>query len=324
MIKLKENKLFKYIMEHNVVIILILVFIAAVLTASPKFTRASNFFNLFQSIGTYGILAIGLTFIFLVGGIDLSIGYQVSFCGTVFAILAPLFGLWPAIVLIFLLGCALGYINGTIVTRLKIPSLIGTLAVMTTLKGFVLILNNDRAGQPVNGITIFGGELPAFYNMKLLGLLSPSVIIALIMLAGFAFFLKWTRTGANMYITGGNPEAGAFSGINNERLTRLAYSIGGFCSAVCAVLTVFRNNSSMYNMGDGLDITAICAVVIGGIKMSGGKANMSMCIMGVAVIQIINNVMMKLGLHSSWQSLITGTVVILVLMLDKLTSRRTV
>lgn len=316
---LKNNKVFKYVKENNVVLILILIFIAAVL-ATPKFAKPANFFNLSQSIGTYGILAIGLTFVFIVGGIDLSIAYQVAFSGTLTVILTNSLGLLPAVVIVLFIGTALGYLNGTIVTRLKIPPLIGTLAVMTALNGLVLLMNNNSGNLTVSGASIMGMALPDFYNTRILGFLAPSVIIAVILLVVLAIFLKFTRSGSNMYITGGNPEAGALSGINNGRLTRVAYSICGFCSSVCSILTVFRLNASTYNMGDNLDITAICAVVIGGVKMSGGKGNMAMCIMGVAVIQIINNVMIKLGLHSSMQALITGIVVILVLIMDKITS----
>jgi ribose/xylose/arabinose/galactoside ABC-type transport system permease subunit len=107
--------------------------------------------------------------------------------------------------------------------------------------------------------------------------------------------------------------------VDNDKLTRVAYSICGFCSSVCAVLLVLRNNASTYNMGDNIDITAICAVVIGGVLMTGGKGNMGMCISGVAVIQIINNLMIKAGLHSSMQALITGVIVILVLIINKFT-----
>lgn len=321
--KTGTNKFVKFFKEHNIVFILILVFVAASLSASPKFTKVNNLFNLSQSIGTYGILAIGLTFIFLVGGIDLSIGYQVGFCGTVMAMTCragvPVF---VSVLVTLLCGIAIGYINGTIVTRLKIPSLIGTLAVMTTLKGFVLLMNDNTGGQSVADSSLFGMSMSQFYNYKIFGFLAPSVLLAVILLVVLGLYLRKTRSGVNLYIVGGNPEAGALSGINNGRLTRFSYAMGGFCAALCSILSVCRLNASTYNMGDDLDITAICAVVIGGIKMSGGKGNMSMCIMGVAVIQIIKNVMIKLGLQSSMQALVTGVVMILVLILDRYTSKK--
>lgn len=324
----KRNKVLKFLKNNNIVLILTLMIVAAVTVASPAiagtkantFIKSTNIFNLSQSIGTYGILAMGLTFVFLVGGIDLSIGYQVAFDGTIFAMLSLSMGVWPAMAITLVLGTAIGYLNGTIVTRMKITPLIGTLAVMTVLKGFVLIMNTDNIS--LSGVTVGGTALTTIYNTKLFGFLAPSVLIALIMILAFAFFLKKTRAGVNLYIVGGNIEAGNLSGVNPPKLTRLAYSVGGFCAAVCAVLSVFRMNAATYNMGDNIDITAICAVVVGGIKMQGGKGNMAMCIMGVAVIQIINNVMTKLGLHSSIQALVTGVVVILVLVIDKFTGKK--
>lgn len=317
--KLKDTPVARFFRENSSVYILILIIIAACITASPKFTKTGNIINLTQSIGTYGILAIGLTFIFLVGGIDLSLAYQVALDGTVFVLMCNTIGFLPALLITLFLGCFIGYVNGTIVTRLRIPSLIGTLAVMTSLKGLVLILNNDSSGRAVE-IELFGKAFSKFYNLKLFGFLCPSHIICLLFLVALGLFLRYKRSGVNMYVVGGNPEAGLFSGINNDRLKRIAFTIGGFCASVCSILVVMRMNTSTYNMGDNLDIIAICSVVVGGVKMQGGKGNMAMCIMGVAIIQIINNVMTKLGMRTAMQALVTGLVVILVLILDKVSS----
>ena len=317
--RLKSNPVARFFRENNSAYILILIIAAAVISASPKFTRTANIINLTQSMGTYGILAIGLTFIFLVGGIDLSLAYQVALDGTLFVMMCNTIGFLPAMLITLVLGCFIGYINGTIVTRMKIPSLIGTLAVMTTLKGFVLLLNHDSGNRPVE-ISLLGLPFPKVYNLKLFGFLTPSHIICIVFLAALGLFLRYRRSGVNMYIVGGNPEAGLFSGINNDRLTRMAFTIGGFCASVTSMLVVMRMNTSTYNMGDNLDIIAICSVVVGGVKMQGGKGNMAMTIMGVAIIQIINNVMTKLGMRTAMQALVTGIVVILVLVLDKFTS----
>ncbi len=317
--KLRQTPVVRFFDEHNSAYILILIIIAAVITASPKFTRPGNIFNLTQAISTYGILAIGLTFIFLVRGIDLSLAYQVALDGTLFVVICNSWGFLPAVLITLIFGSLIGYLNGTIVTRLRIPSLIGTLAVMTTLKGFVLILNKNNGSRMID-ITLFGEKFSRIYNGKLFWYIAPAHIICLLFLVVLGLFLHYKRSGANMYVVGGNPEAGLFSGINNDRLTRTAFTIGGLSAAVTSMLVAMRINASTYNMGDNLDIIAICSVVVGGVKMQGGKGNMAMCIMGVATIQIINNVMTKLGMRTAMQALITGIVVILVLMLDKFTT----
>jgi ribose transport system permease protein len=310
--------------KYNSLFIFIGVLIAAGATAGDSFFKAANVYNLAQTIGLFGILAAGLSLVFIVGGIDLSIGYQVAFCGTIFALLAPRVGLGPAIVGAIASGIVIGTLNGLVVTRLGIPSLIGTLAVMTVLKGVVLLVNGDKGGQPVREVTLPGDvQLSAFYNIKYLGAFSPSIIAALLIFAGFAFFLKYTRGGVNMYMTGGNPEAAALAGIDNGRVSRFAYTMCGFCNSICAILLVMRNNASTYNMGDNIDIIAICAVVIGGIAMTGGRGNMLMCILGVAIIQTINNLMIKLSLQSSMQALLTGVIVIAVLIVGRLTGGKT-
>lgn len=312
-----QNRLLRYLKENNIVLILILVFVAAALVGQPKFLKGTNLLNLLQSIGTYGTIAIGLTFIFLVGSIDLSIGQQVAFDATIMVIATNTLGLVPGILVTLLVGLILGYLNGTIVTRLEITPLIATLAVMTILKGCVLsILHNGNLAVSIKG-------LAQIYNYKICGFLYPSVLVALAMLIIGAVFLTKTRTGINMYVTGGNPEAGTLAGINPPGLIRLAFTIGGFCAAICSILLVFRLGTTTYNFGDNIDITAICAVVIGGVSMTGGRGSMTMCILGVAVIQIINNVMNKLGFHAAVQALVTGLVVILVLIVDKYTRERT-
>ncbi|NTV89627.1 MAG: ABC transporter permease [Clostridiales bacterium] len=311
-----HKRVFKWLKENNIILVIILVFAVAAFVGQPKFLKVSNQFNLLQSIATYGTIAMGLTFIFLVGSIDLSIGQQVSFDAVVMVMATNTFGLVPGIIITLIVGIILGYTNGSVVTRLEITPLIATLAVMTILKGCVLsILGDGNMAINVKGLS-------SVYNYKLFGFLYPSVIVALIMLAAGAIFMTKTRTGINMYIIGGNHEAGALSGVNPPRLTRIAFTIGGFCAAVCSILLVFRLGTSTYNFGDNIDITAICAVVIGGVSMAGGKGSMAMCILGVGVIQIINNVMNKLGLHAAVQALVTGIVVIAVLIVDKYTSEK--
>jgi ribose transport system permease protein len=319
-----RSSVFAFAKKYNSLFIFICILIAAGAAAGDSFFKPANVYNLAQTIGLFGILAAGLSLVFIVGGIDLSIGYQVAFCGTVFALIAPKAGLGAALACAILSGLGIGTLNGLIVTRLGIPSLIGTLAVMTVLKGVVLLVNGDKGGQSVREVTLPGDvQLSAFYNTKFLGLFAPSIIVALLLFIGLAFFLRYTRGGVNMYVTGGNPEAAALAGIDNGRVSRFAYTMCGFCNSLCAILLVMRNNASTYNMGDNIDIIAICAVVIGGIAMTGGRGNMLMCILGVAIIQTINNLMIKLSLQSSMQALLTGVIVIIVLIVGRLTGGKT-
>ncbi|NLT13346.1 MAG: ABC transporter permease [Clostridiales bacterium] len=324
-----RSRLLRFFKDNNIVFILILVYAAACVAASPmitsgksnNFIKLSNTLNILQNIGTYGILAMGLTFIFLVGGIDLSIGYQVGFDGALFAILATHgVNLWLAMLITVAAGLLIGYTNGLIVTRMRITPLIGTLAVMTILKGLVYLINSESIS--LTDVTVGEMSLKAVYTSQLLTFLSLPVILIIILTAAAVYFLKKTRSGVNLYIIGGNLEAGNLAGINSPGLTRLAYTIGGGCASICAILVSMRMNAATYNMGDGIDITAICAIVVGGVKMKGGKGNMLMCIMGVAVIQIIANLMDKLHFSSAMISLITGIIVVLVLILDKFTGRK--
>ena len=324
----QDNKVVKFFKKNNIILILVLVYVAAVALASPAllggksntFIKPSNIMDLLTMIGAYGILAMGLTFVFIVGGIDLSIGYQVAFCAVMFSMMTNAgLNVFIAMILTLCIGCAIGYINGTIVTRIGIPPLIGTLAVMTFLKGCVYILCPDSIS--VSSIKIAGMSLSNIYKLNGSPITLPIILIVVLTVV-FSIFLKYTVTGSNLYIVGGNFEAGMLSGINPNRLSRLAYALGGLCSALCGLLLCFRTNAATYNMGDGIDITAICAIVVGGVKMQGGRGNMGMCIMGVAVIQIITNLLDKLHYSTDVVSFVTGIVVIAVLILDRFTSSK--
>ena len=327
----KEDSSFvKFMKKNNIILILVLVYVAAAVLASPAllggkkntFFTVNNTFDLLTLIGVYGILAMGLTFVFIVGGIDLSIGYQVAFCAAMFAVMARNgVNVILAMIITMICGCIVGYINGSIVTRIGIPPLIGTLAVMTALKGIVYIICPDSLS--LGSATLNGATLSSVYKMAGSAITLP-VLLIIILTVVFSLFLRYSVTGSNLYIVGGNYEAGLLSGINPDRLSRIAYTLGGLCSSICGLLLCFRTNTATYNMGDGIDITAICAIVVGGVKMQGGRGNMGMCLMGVAVIQIITNLMDKLHYSTAVVSLVTGIVVILVLILDKITSAKDV
>lgn len=307
---MKKN-LSKYVLEYNIVIILILLVIAASFFV-PNFIRPGNISNLLINVGTYGIMALGLTLVFIVGAIDLSVGFQAAAIAVVTVLVANSFGFAAAIVAGIAGGLILGYINGFVVTRLNITPLIATLATMTGLKGLTLLLTNNFS------IALTDLDTKLLYTTIIAGIQLPIIIFAAIFIV-LTLFLRYTRTGLNFYIIGGNEEAGKLAGINTNKLIRLAYILSGLCCGIVGILLASRFASATYNLAENMDVTAISSCVIGGVKLMGGKGNMLQALLGVMVIQVISNILTLLSVYGSIQILVTGLVVVAVLIGDKYT-----
>ncbi len=297
--------------EYNIVIVLFLLIVAATIFV-PNFTKPRNLSNLIVSIGTYGIMVLGLTLVFIVGAIDLSVGFQAATVAVTVVLISNKAGFIAGAVSGLLAGLLLGYFNGSVVTKLKITPLIATLATMTAMEGVTLILTNNSS------VSLHNDMMNSLYSLRIAGIRLPVIVFTVILLA-FAFFLRYTQTGINFYITGGNKEAGKLSGINTDKLIRLAYTLAGLSCGIVGILLASRYNSATYNLAENLDVTAISSCVIGGVKLMGGKGNMVQALLGVMVIQLINNMLTLLSVYGAIQTLISGLVVVAVLLTDKFT-----
>lgn len=301
----------KFLLEYNIVFVLILIIVAASIFA-PNFLKPRNITNVIVNVGTYGIMAIGLTLVFIVGAIDLSVGFQAAAIAVVTVLAGNSFGMFGGIIVGILGGTLLGFFNGFVVTKLKITPLIATLATMTALKGITIVLTNNGS------ISLKNEALKGLFASKLAGIQFPIVLFVIIIVA-VALFLRYTRTGVNFYVIGGNEEAGKLSGINTDRLVRLAYTLSGLLCGIVGILLASRFYSATYNLAENMDVTAISSCVIGGVKLTGGKGNVVQALLGVMVIQVINNMLTLMSVYGSIQTLITGLVVVAVLIGDKYT-----
>lgn len=313
-----------------IALILLIVFFAAV---SEPFTRESNQIILAKQVAINAILGIGMTFVILTGGIDLSVGAIVGLTGMIAGglindglVLEPLnrviyFNVWVVGLISILAGMLVGLINGILITRFNVAPFIATLGTLYMARGFAMLRNNGATfpnliGKPElhnTGFERLGGN-------DLLGL--PYSIWIMIGMALIAMFItSKTPFGRQVFAIGGNKRAAQLSGVRVKTITLLTYVISGFCAAIVGLIVTSQLVASHPATGETWELNAIAAVVLGGTSLAGGRGTILGTIVGAFVIGVLRNGMILEGLSSFWQMVITGFVIILAVIIDQLQQR---
>ena len=284
--------------------------------ATPYFATASNIANVVEQSAVVGIVAIGMTFVILTGGIDLSVGSLVALAGV--AMGTALQHHWPLALAIgsgLLAGVVAGAANGVMTTVGKLPPFIATLGMMSVARGAALILAD---GRPISG---FPASLRALATRDVLGVPGP-VIFMLVLYAAAHMILTRTVFGRYVYAIGGNEEATALSGIDVRLHKTLVYAISGLSAGVCAVLLVARLNSAQPIAGIGYELDAIAAVVIGGTSLLGGSGSVVGTLIGALIMSVLRNGLNLLGVSSYVQQVAIGVVIVVAVLVDMALHRR--
>jgi ribose/xylose/arabinose/galactoside ABC-type transport system permease subunit len=292
--------------EVGIIIAFILLLIVLSILSPNAFAKPANLINILKQASINGILAMGMMFVIVSGGIDLSVGSIVALTGVVAASFAHP-GEYPLIVPIILsavLGAIVGLVNGIGVAYGTIPPFIVTLGMMTIIRGLALIVAN---GQPVFGITkVFEGIAGGF----LFNTIPHLVVYFLIGTIIIAFF------GRRVYAIGGNETAAKVSGINVNKIKIAVYTISGFLAGVSGLLLASRLISGNPTSGQSYELDAIAAVIIGGVSMSGGAGKWYGVVIGALLIAVIGNGLDILNVSSHFQLIIKGTIIIVAVLLD--------
>ncbi|MGM0896735.1 MAG: ABC transporter permease subunit [Bacillota bacterium] len=291
-------------------LILIIIIITAI---NPSFLSMSNILNVLRQVSINALIAFGMTFVILTGGIDLSVGSILALTGAVTAgmmasgidpILAMLLGLF--------LGAVLGAINGVIIAKGKVAPFIATLATMTIYRGLTLVYTE---GRPISGL----GDSMAFQMLGkgyFLGIPIP-VVTMLISFGILYFILKKTTFGRRVYAVGGNEEASVLSGINADRIKIYVYSLVGVLAALASLILTSRLNSAQPTAGQMFELDAIAAVVLGGTSLTGGRGWIVGTLIGALIIGVLNNGLNLIGVSSFFQQVVKGAVILLAVLLDR-------
>jgi ribose transport system permease protein len=284
--------------------------------ATPHFMTASNLLNVVEQSAVIGVLAVGMTFVILTGGIDLSVGSLVALSGVVFG-LAVRGGASEVagVVAALAAGVSCGIVNGALITVGRLPPFIATLGMMSVARGFALVLSD---GRPISG---FDASFRLLSTGRLAGVPVPTLVM-LATYAAAAFILSRTVLGRYTYAVGGNEEATVLAGVNVKRVKTTVYAISGLLSALTALLLVARLNSAQPIAGISYELDAIAAVVIGGASLLGGSGTVLGTLIGALIMAVLRNGLNLLGVSSYIQQIAIGGVIIGAVLIDMTLHRR--
>ncbi|WP_237151866.1 ABC transporter permease [Oryzibacter oryziterrae] len=308
-----------------VALILVFAFFAF---AAPNFLSAANVVIVSKHVALNAFLAIGMTFVIIAGGIDLSVGSIVGLCAMSAGWLV-LYGLdtgfgWriefntlEICLLVVLVGTFIGAVNGILITKLNVAPFIATLGTLYIARGAALLSSNGSTFPNLNGNPEYGSD-----TFKLIGAGNfvgiPISIWLLVVIALIAAYLA-TRTplGRHIYAVGGNERGAALSGVNVDRVKMFVYMFSGFCAALVGLIISSQLQASHPATGETFELNAIAAAVLGGTSMSGGRGRIGGTIIGAFVIGILNDGMVMMGVSAFWQTVIKGLVIISAVVIDQ-------
>lgn len=285
--------------------VLILMIILAS-TLSPYFLDIYNLQSLIRDLAFVGMIGIGQSLLLLIGELDLSVGKIASLCGIMSGIMMMHWGWDPylSMILALIFGLLLGFLNGTIITKLRLNAMVATIGMQGVYGGINLVLTKGKA------ITNIPSEIHIFGKGNV-GYIPFPFIFTLIILVLVLFLVNKTKTGRYIYAIGNNREAARILGIRVDRIRVMLYAIVGFISALAGVLYVARLGSAQSSIGENWPMNSIAASVIGGVALTGGIGNPAGALIGAAIISIIQNMIVLFGVNVYWQSAVSGFVVII-------------
>lgn len=282
---------------------------------TPNFFTAGNAVNILRQASINIVLATGMTFVILTGGIDLSVGSILA----VSAVVAVLVSLLPALGLLavpaaLVTGLLLGLVNGAIITYMDVPPFIVTLGSLTALRGAAYLV--------ANGTTVINRNINfAWIGNSYVGPIPWLVIIALLTVAVSWFVLRQTVLGVQIYAVGGNEKAARLTGIKVNRVLLFVYGVSGLLAGLAGIMSASRLYSATGMLGQGYELDAIAAVILGGTSFTGGIGTIGGTLLGALIIAVLNNGLTLLNMSYFWQLVVKGLVIIAAVMIDRLRRR---
>ncbi|MFZ7158695.1 ABC transporter permease [Avibacterium gallinarum] len=308
------KKLYLFCLKHSTLMFFILMLVIAGLL-TDRFYSLENITNVLRQSVPLGIVSLGLLFVILTGGIDLSVGSIMALVSVIVALLMPDYGIFGSTVIALLVGAVIGAAAGGLISYFKVAPFVATLAMMTVARGLGLIVSK---GQP---IFVEDDAFTDFGTGYFLGLPLPFYVL-LICFFGALFVYKKTVFGRLIISIGSNEVATRFAGIQVERYKFLVYVICGVACALAGVLATTRTGVGSPVFGIGFELDAIAAVVVGGASLSGGKGTVTNTLIGVLILSIISNLMNLLNIPGYHQQVVKGGIIILAVLLESLKNKQ--
>lgn len=310
-----EKKKMSVSLNKNKPLIVLFLIIAIMTVASPVFLTPGNLLTVLLQTSYNAILAVGISFTILIGGIDLSIGSVLAFSSAIGALLLtqgwPLFAV---LLLILALGTLLGFLNGLLVSYGRLQAFIATLGTMSLWRGLTLVITQAR---PISIRKAPAADAFCFIGSgSVLGVPVPVWIMVLVFLLAYVI-LRHRRIGRYLYAIGCNEEAALYSGIQTQKVKLFAFSISGLLASLAGIIVTARLSSATPTAGTAYEMDAIAAAVLGGVSMAGGKGNIRGIAVGALIIGILSNALNLLNIGSYYQGVVKGIVILIAVLLDR-------
>ena len=279
---------------------------------TDRFWEVANWVNIFRAVSIVAIMAIGAMLVILIGGIDISSGPMIALTSMVLATLVRNMGfpLWSGILLTVVLATALGALNGVFVVFFKMPAFVVTLATASALRGAAFLFHNGAAI-----FTVHPNFSPLFLGMLFDSIPFP-LIYVLVFYSIFAYVLKYTKLGREIYAVGGNEQAARLSGINVKKVKLIVFALAGMMTGFAAVLMAAWTNSGSPNFAVGLEMWAIAAAVVGGVSLGGGRGYIFNALFGALIIQVVRNALNLNAAPNTVQDIALGVIIVFAVILD--------
>lgn len=293
--------------------------------ASPNFLQKDNLIAILQATAVNGVLAVACTFVIITGGIDLSVGTLMTFCAVIAGVLLTYLGLPMGVGVIGAIatGAICGFISGVVIAKMKITPFIATLGMMMLLKGLSLVISGTKPIYFNNT-----PDFPMIAQDSLIGVLIPALpipngVLILFLVAGLAsLILNQTVLGRFTFALGSNEEAVRLSGVNVDAWKIAIYALSGAICGIAGLIIASRLNSAQPALGQGYELDAIAAVVIGGTSLSGGRGTVLGTLIGAFIMSVLTNGLRILSVAQEWQTVLTGLIIILAVYADILRRRK--
>ncbi|TCR82387.1 MULTISPECIES: ABC transporter permease [Rhizobium/Agrobacterium group] len=300
---------------------------------SPYYFSVSNFLTMAQHVAIFGILAVGMLLVILNGGIDLSVGSTLGLAGIVAGFMMQgvtlhWFGVilyppvWVVAILACVLGALVGLVNGVLIARFKVPAFVATLGVMYVVRGFALLITNGLTYNNLGGKPELGNTGFDWLGFNRLFSVPIGVVVLVVISILVSLMLNRSAFGRWLYASGGNERAAELSGVPVKTVQITVYMLSGICAAIAGLILSSQLTSAGPTAGTSYELTAIAAVVIGGAALTGGRGNIRGTLLGAFVIGFLSDGLVIIGISSYWQTVFTGAVIVLAVLLNAVQYRR--
>ena len=289
--------------------------VVALSLATDTFATQRNLFNVTRNFAFVGIIALGMTAVIITGGIDLSVGSILCLAGMVLGVVMNAgYSIWAGVGAALLTSLAIGAFNGILIAYVRMPPFVVTLGMLAIARSLAMVASNNRM------VYDFGpdqAKLLALGGGTTLGVANPVIaLVVLALITGYLF--RWTQWGRHVFAIGGNEQAATLTGVRVNRIKVGVYMISALTAGITAVLEVGWLGAVTTNLGQSMELAVIAAAVIGGANLSGGTGTAFGAVIGAALIEVIRNSLLLLGVDAFWQGTFVGSFIVLAVMFDKL------